>query len=100
MTVMSDGCQRVEAAAEGGDAGAGHATPGGHDGELQRPRGRSFFPPYTCLNLGQFLRTDLKICMVIYPRNLNPKIIPFYYFMGLFETSFEVTVKFWSQFAC
>ena len=32
MTVMSDGCQPVEAAAEGGDAGSGHAAPGGHDG--------------------------------------------------------------------
>ena len=32
MTVMSDGCQPVEAAAEGGDAGYGHAAPGGHDG--------------------------------------------------------------------
>ena len=31
MTVMSDGCQSVEAAAEGGDAGSRHA-PGGHDG--------------------------------------------------------------------
>ena len=29
---MSDGCQPVEAAAEGGDAGPGHAAPGGHDG--------------------------------------------------------------------
>ena len=28
---MSDGCQPVEAAAEGGDAGPGHAAPGGHD---------------------------------------------------------------------
>jgi hypothetical protein len=32
MNVMSDGCQPVEAAAEGGDAGYGHAAPGGHDG--------------------------------------------------------------------
>ena len=32
MAVMSDGCQPVEAAAEGGDAGPRHATPGGHDG--------------------------------------------------------------------
>ena len=32
MTVMSDGCQSVEAAAEGGDTGSGHAAPGGHDG--------------------------------------------------------------------
>ena len=32
MTVMSDGCQPVEAAAEGGDAGSGHAAPRGHDG--------------------------------------------------------------------
>ena len=31
MTVMSDGCQPVEAAAEGGDAGYGHAARGGHD---------------------------------------------------------------------
>ena len=31
MTVMSDGCQPVEAAAEGGDAGSGHAAPSGHD---------------------------------------------------------------------
>ena len=31
MTVMSDGCQPVEADAEGGDAGSGHAAPGGHD---------------------------------------------------------------------
>ena len=29
---MSDGCQPVEAAAEGSDAGYGHAAPGGHDG--------------------------------------------------------------------
>ena len=32
MVVMSDGCQPVEAAAGGGDAGPGHASPGGHDG--------------------------------------------------------------------
>ena len=32
MTVMSDSCQPVEAAAEGGDAASGHAAPGGHDG--------------------------------------------------------------------
>ncbi len=32
MTVMSDGCQLVEAAAEGGDARPGHVAPGGHDG--------------------------------------------------------------------
>jgi hypothetical protein len=32
MTVMSDGCKPVEAAAEGGDTGSGHAAPGGHDG--------------------------------------------------------------------
>jgi hypothetical protein len=32
MTVMSDGCQPVEATAEGGDAGYGHAAPSGHDG--------------------------------------------------------------------
>jgi hypothetical protein len=32
MTVMSDGCQPVEAATEGGDAGPGHAARGGHDG--------------------------------------------------------------------
>ena len=32
MAVMSDGCQPVEAAAEGGSAGPGHAAPGGHDG--------------------------------------------------------------------
>ena len=32
MTVLSDDCQPVEAAAGGGDAGHGYATPGGHDG--------------------------------------------------------------------
>ena len=32
MAVMSDGCRPVEAAAEGGNAGPGHAAPGGHDG--------------------------------------------------------------------
>ena len=32
MAVMSDGCQPVEAAAEGGNAGYGHAAPSGHDG--------------------------------------------------------------------
>ena len=32
MAVMSDGCQPVEAAAEGGDAGSGYAAPRGHDG--------------------------------------------------------------------
>jgi hypothetical protein len=32
MTVMSDGCEPVEAAAKGGDAGSGHDAPGGHDG--------------------------------------------------------------------
>ena len=32
MAVMSDGCQPIEAAAEGGDARPGHAAPGGHDG--------------------------------------------------------------------
>ena len=31
MTVMSDGCQPVEAAAEGDDAEPGHAAPSGHD---------------------------------------------------------------------
>ena len=31
MTMMSDGCQQVEAAVEGGDAGPGHAAPRGHD---------------------------------------------------------------------
>jgi hypothetical protein len=34
MAVKSDGCQPVEAAAEGGDAGSGHAAPGGHDGSI------------------------------------------------------------------
>ena len=34
MAVMSDGCQPVEAAAEGGDAGPGHAGLGGHDGPI------------------------------------------------------------------
>ena len=34
MIVMSDGCQPVEAAAKGGDAGYGHATHGGHDGPI------------------------------------------------------------------
>ena len=29
---MSDGCQPVGAAAEGANAGPGHAAPGGHDG--------------------------------------------------------------------
>ena len=32
MTVMSDGCQPVEAAAEGGDAESRHVALGGHDG--------------------------------------------------------------------
>ena len=32
MTVMSDGYQPAEAAAEGGDAGYWHGAPGGHDG--------------------------------------------------------------------
>ena len=32
MTVMSDDCQSVEAATEVGDAGPGHAAPGGHNG--------------------------------------------------------------------
>ena len=32
MAVMSDGCQPVEAAAEGGNTGPEHAAPGGHDG--------------------------------------------------------------------
>ena len=31
MAVMSDGCQPVEAAAEGGDARPGYAAPGCHD---------------------------------------------------------------------
>ena len=32
MTVMSDACRPVEAAAKSGDAGPGYAAPGGHDG--------------------------------------------------------------------
>ena len=32
MTVMNDGYQPVEAAAESDDARYGHAAPGGHDG--------------------------------------------------------------------
>ena len=32
MIVMSDGCQPVETAAEGGDDEPGHAAPGSHDG--------------------------------------------------------------------
>ena len=32
MAVMSDGCQPVEAVAEGGNPGPEHAAPGGHDG--------------------------------------------------------------------
>ena len=32
MIVMSNVCQPVEAAAKGGDAGPGHAAPGGHHG--------------------------------------------------------------------
>ena len=32
MTVVSDGCQPVEAAAGGDNAGPGYAAPGGHDG--------------------------------------------------------------------
>ena len=43
MTVMSDGCQPVEAAAEGGDAGPGHAAPGGHDGPTGTNLGASAF---------------------------------------------------------
>ena len=34
MTVMSDGCQPVEAAAESGDIGPGHAALVGHDGPI------------------------------------------------------------------
>ena len=45
MTVMSDGCQPVEAAAEGGDAGSGHAAPGGHDGSTGTNLGA---PAFAC----------------------------------------------------
>ena len=45
MAVMSDGCQPVEAAAEGGDAGPGHAGPGGHDGPIGTNRGA---PAFAC----------------------------------------------------
>ena len=34
------------------------------------------------------------------PLNWNPKIIPFYYCRGLFETSFKVSVELLSQSAC
>ena len=45
MTVMSDGCQPVEAAAEGGDAGSGHAAPGGHDSPTSTNLG---VPAFAC----------------------------------------------------
>ena len=43
MTVMSDGCQPVEAAAEGDDARYGHATTGGHDGPTSTNLGAPVF---------------------------------------------------------
>ena len=43
MTVMGDGCQPVEAAAEGGHAGPGHAAPGGHDGPTDTDLGAPAF---------------------------------------------------------
>ena len=46
MTVMSDGCQPVEAAAEGGDARPGHAAPGGHDGPTGTNLGA---PAFACI---------------------------------------------------
>ena len=45
MAVMSDGCQPVEAAAEGGNAGPGHAAPGGHDGPTDTNLGA---PAFAC----------------------------------------------------
>ena len=45
MTVMGDGCQPVEAAAEGGYAGRGHAAPGGHDGPTSTNLGG---PAFAC----------------------------------------------------
>jgi hypothetical protein len=45
MTVMSDGCQSVEAATEGGDAGPGHAAPGGHDSPIGTNLGA---PSFAC----------------------------------------------------
>ena len=45
MTVMSDGCQIVEAAVEGGDAGLGHAALGGHDGPTRTNLGA---PAFAC----------------------------------------------------
>jgi hypothetical protein len=45
MDVMSDGCQSVEAAAEGGDAGSRHAAPGGHDGPTGTNMGA---PAFAC----------------------------------------------------
>ena len=45
MTVMSDGCQPVEAAAEGDDAGSGHAAPDGHDGPIGTNLGA---PAFAC----------------------------------------------------
>ena len=43
MTLMSDGCQPVEAAAEGGDAGPGYAGHGGHDGPTDTNLGAPAF---------------------------------------------------------
>ena len=43
MTVMSDGCQPLEAAAKGGDARYGHTAPGGHDGPTSTNLGAHVF---------------------------------------------------------
>ena len=45
MTFMSDGCQPVEAAAKGGDAGPGYAALGGHDGPTYTNLGA---PAFAC----------------------------------------------------
>ena len=54
MAVMSDGCQPVEVAAEGGDAGPGHAAPGGHDGPTGTNLGAPAFAYRVFMNAKSF----------------------------------------------
>jgi hypothetical protein len=55
MTVMSDGCQPVEAAAEGGDAGPGYTAPGGHDGPTGTNLGAPVFACKVFMDAKRFL---------------------------------------------
>jgi hypothetical protein len=56
MTVISDGCKPVEAAAEGGDTGSGHAAPSDHDGPTSTNLGAPAFACRVFLDAKSFHR--------------------------------------------